>query len=98
MYGKIKNKNEIKQKPKKKIICPSCKEEIIIGIELNALNKINTNFYFPHIYLHGNPLHVLICYINRDLKLRNIGIIQSIEISRDSETLKQVMRKWSNPY
>jgi len=39
-----------------------------------------------------------LCYINSEIKLRNIGIIESIEISRDSNTLRQFLEKWTNPY
>ncbi|KKM72221.1 hypothetical protein LCGC14_1422720, partial [marine sediment metagenome] len=40
----------------------------------------------------------LICYVNKDLRVRNIGVIKSIEISRNSETFTQLMKKWTNPY
>ena len=42
--------------------------------------------------------HALLCYLNSDLKVRNIGIIDSIEISRDSNTFMQLLEKWMNPY
>ena len=94
----MKDKNEIKYESKKKLFCPFCNQEITIGIELHVFKNIHSNINIPHIYLHGNPLHALICYINKKLVIRNIGIIKSIEISRDSETLNQIKRKWSNPY
>ena len=65
---------------------------------MKDLDSINTNLYKPHIYLHGNPLHALICYLNKELIIRNVGIIESIEISRDSKTFAQLMKKWTNPY
>ncbi|UCC19891.1 MAG: hypothetical protein JSV62_01030 [Promethearchaeota archaeon] len=67
-------------------------------MELNIAQKGNNEIYFPHIHLHGNPLHALICYMNSELKIRNMGVIKSIEISRDSETFAQLMKKWTNPY
>ena len=88
---------EVKQKVQN-IICPMCGEKISIGVELNITRKGNTDIYFPHIHLHGDPLHALICYINSNLKMRNIGVIKSIEISRDSQTFSQLMKKWTNPY
>jgi len=54
--------------------------------------------HLPHIHLHGNPLHALLCYTNSELEILNIGVIKSIEISRDSETFTQIMKKWTNPY
>ena len=87
----------VKQKAQK-VICPLCQQSIILGIELNFLGKREASIYFPHIHLHGDPLHALICYLNSELKIRNIGIIKSIEIARDSDTFKQLMMKWTNPY
>ncbi len=80
--------------------CPLCKEKISLGIELDTLQQLNKSQYFPypHIYLHGNPLHAMLCYIDKDLVVRNTGVIKSIEISRDSDTFNQLVKKWSNPY
>ena len=82
------------------MICPLCQHEIEIGIERSILKDVAATglIYFPHIHLHGVPLHALICYINSKLEVRNIGVITSIEISRDSDTFRQVMNKWANPY
>lgn len=80
------------------IICPLCSEKITIGVEVNITEKGSTTIYFPHIHLHGDPLHAVICYINKELKVRNIGVIKSIEISRDSATFRELMKKWTNPY
>jgi len=88
---------EVKRKARN-IICPLCSERITIGIEVNITDKGNNNLHFPHIHLHGDPLHAIICYISRELKVRNIGIIKSIEISRDSATFRELMKKWTNPY
>jgi len=75
-----------------------CKQTIELGIELKMKDYIKKSIYFPHIYLHGTPLHGLLCYINSELKVRNVGIIKSIEISRDSATFSEIMKKWTNPY
>ncbi|MFX1377901.1 MAG: hypothetical protein ACFFA4_02310 [Promethearchaeota archaeon] len=80
------------------MICPLCNDKIIIGVETQFTNRINTDIYFPHIHLHGDPLHALICYINSELKIRNLGVVKSIEISRDSHTFGEIMKKWTNPY
>lgn len=100
VYGKIKDAKNIKKKLDRVVRCPKCDKEIRIGIELEVVNKLNSlkNIYFPHIHLHGEPLHALICYLNSELKVRNIGVIESIEISRDSDTFKQFLEKWMNPY
>jgi len=100
VYGKIKDAKHIKKKLDQLVRCPKCGKEIKIGVELEVVNKLNSlrNIYFPHIHLHGEPLHALLCYLNSELKVRNIGIIESIEISRDSVTFMRFLEKWMNPY
>jgi len=100
MASKIKNIGEIKQNTRNLHICPLCKKQVEIGVELDTLKKLKESnlFPYPHIHLHGEPLHGLLCYIDKDLNIRSKGVVKSIEISRDSKTLGQIMKKWSNPY
>ena len=100
VYGKIKDVDHVKKKLDQVVRCPKCDKEIKIGIELEVVNKLSAlkNIYFPHIHLHGNPLHAMLVYIDKDHKIRSTGVIKSIEISRDSTTFSHLMRKWSNPY
>jgi len=97
VFGKIKDVKEVKQKAQK-VTCPMCQQVIFLGIEVNILDQSNSSIYFPHIHLHGDPLHGLICYLNSELKARNIGVIKSIEISRDLQTFAQLKKKRKNPY
>lgn len=100
IFGKIKDDDHVKKNVDRVVRCPKCNKEVKIGVELKVFKNLNSlnNVYFPHIHLHGNPLHALLCYVNSEIKLRNIGIIESIEISRDSNTLKQLLEKWTNPF
>ena len=90
---------ELKQNPLNFYECPICKKSFQIGIEYAIKEKAHDKkvFPYPHVHLHGNPLHGMICYLDSHLRVRSIGSIESIEISRDSETLNQVMKKWANP-
>ena len=98
--NRIKNLGEIKQNVKNIHTCPLCKEKIEIGIEVETLERLIEKEHFPyaHIHLHGHPLHAMLCYIDKNLTIRSVGGINSIEISRDSETFGQIIKKWSNPY
>ncbi len=91
---------QIKRSVKNIHVCPLCKERIEIGIEMDTLKKVTEAKYFPypHVHLHGNPLHAMLVYIDADMKIRTVGSIKSIEVSRDSETFSQLMKKWSNVY
>jgi len=91
---------EVKKNVKNTHTCPVCKQDIEIGVELLDLKNANKNnkFPYPHIHLHGDPLHAMLCYIDKHLTIRSTGVIKSIEISRDSATFSHLIRKWSNPY
>ena len=91
---------EIKQNPNNFHECPFCKEKIRIGIEHAIKRQLHdkSKFPYPHLHLHGNPIHGMLCYIDSNLKVRSIGIIESIELMRNSDTLNQIMKKWSNPF
>ncbi len=77
--------------------CPVCNKQIQFGVELGFLRKIK-RYPYPHVILHGNPIHVLIAYIDADFKIRGIETAESIEIQRNSETFSQIIKKWSNPF
>ena len=96
--SRIKNIDEMKQNPNNMHECPLCGEKFEIGIENKTLIQLKERDYFPypHIHLHGNPLHAMLCYIDANLCIRNVSVIRSIEVSRDSDTLSQIMKKWSN--
>ncbi len=68
---------EIKQKINNYCMCPYCKEKIEVGIELDTLKQLNSSkrFPYPHIHLHGLPLHALLCYIDKDLNVRSASVV-----------------------
>ncbi|MBD3196031.1 MAG: hypothetical protein GF317_13315 [Candidatus Lokiarchaeota archaeon] len=80
--------------------CPICQKRINIGIEEKLLQQLEKaqNYPYPHLHLHGEPLHAMLCYIDGDMRIRGISGIKSLEFLRDTNTLQQILRKWSNPY
>ena len=95
-----KSSYEVKHKAKRYCVCPCCKEKVEIGIEVNTFIDLNNGnlFPYPHIYLHGKPLHAMVCYIDKQFKVRAVKVVKSIEISRDGDTFAELMKKWTNPY
>lgn len=90
----------IKEKLRNSHICPECHQKIDLGIERKVLQQLNEQeiFPYPHIHIHGDPLHAMLCYIDRDLRVRGTSVIKSIEISRDSTSFNEFFKKWANPY
>ena len=93
-------KGKIKQNVKNFHICPFCRKSVEIGIEMDDIIQLNREEYFPypHLHLHGNPLHGILFYIDKNLDIRSVTVIKSIEISRDSETFSQIIKKRCNPF
>jgi hypothetical protein len=89
-----------KQQLKNNYICPFCNEKFTIGLEIKILSTFSQEDHslYSHIHLHGNPLHAMVCYIDKNLVVRSIEVVKSIEIERNSETFQQFIRKWSNPF
>ncbi|MCP4762482.1 MAG: hypothetical protein GY870_11935 [archaeon] len=89
--------NTLKKGTKYQVKCPICKESQKIGTELGYLRGVK-DFPFAHIHLHGEPIHALIVYIDKQLAIRGTEGCDSIEINKDSKTFQQILKKWSNPF
>jgi hypothetical protein len=87
--------------PKKKIKfyhkCPICQKKIDIQVEKNRLDNVS-KYPFPHIVIHGHPIHAIIVYVDKNLQIRGWEQAESIQFSRDSRTFGQILKKWSNPF
>ncbi|MFX0069631.1 MAG: hypothetical protein ACFFAO_00860 [Candidatus Hermodarchaeota archaeon] len=76
------------------VTCPICNQKFKIQIDDDKLdNFLNKNdesnlSLFSHIHLHGNPIHAIICYIDKDLRVRNVYSIKSIELLRNDSNIK----------
>jgi hypothetical protein len=88
---------EVKRSGKMAVRCPICKNEIHFGIEKSVFETA-TKFPISHVVLHGNPLHALIVYIDTNFSVRGEEGCESIEVLQKSETLSQILKKWSNPF
>ncbi len=88
---------EVKQTLKFRRRCPVCQKNISFGIERHIIEEA-THFPFCHCVIHGNPLHIFMVFVDKQLKIRGAEVAVSIEILRDGQTLTQLMQKWSNPF
>ncbi len=77
--------------------CPLCKKKVRISIDFTKLEQHYSELdeVIPHIILHGEPLHAMLCYVDRHMEVRGNGYVVSIGISRDSNTYQQFTRLWS---
>ena len=94
--SELEAKHSVRKKIRMSHRCPVCAQRIKFGVEQKVLDNID-KYPFSHIVLHGNPIHVMIAYIDANMTVRGIEASQSLEISRDGDTFGQIIRNWSNP-
>lgn len=77
--------------------CPLCKKRIDISFDFAKLEQDYGELkgVIPHIILHGEPLHTMLCYVDKDMGVRGKGYAVSIGVSRDSNTYQQFTKLWS---
>jgi hypothetical protein len=92
---KQKSFDEIKTHLKNLQTCPICKEKFEISLESDLVKCLEKQerFPYPHIHLHGTPLHAMVCYIDKESLVRAISGIHSIQIFKDSSTRKEILKK-----
>ena len=84
-----------------KYTCPFCQKEIRLNGNRNGngngnQNKNgNGNGLMAILNIHGEPIHALILYVDSHMNVRSHSVIENIEVSRDSDTLKQLLNAWS---
>jgi len=94
----VKSEKNMKLTNRKFFKCIHCGSLIEIELDNEVLkqSKEKGQFIIPHLHIHGNPLHGVLCYFDLNGDIRNIEVIKSISISRESNTFQQVLDKWSN--
>lgn len=91
------DRSEIKKNLRLTTDCPICGDKLRIGIEQGYLKTV-VQYPFPHIVLHGDPIHAFVVFIDTQLKIRGKEPIESIEIVRDGKTFGALIKKWRNPF
>ncbi len=87
----------LKQETRHPVKCPVCGETIKIGVE-DKYEPEGGRYPFPHIVLHGNPLHALVAYIDKHGNVRGVEASGSVEIKQGQAVLSDLLAKWSNPF
>ncbi|MBD3353060.1 MAG: hypothetical protein GF364_16385 [Candidatus Lokiarchaeota archaeon] len=87
----------IKKYQKYDIKCPICKKQVKVGVELGDIKAVE-HFPFTHIFLHGDPIHALVVYIDKQFNVRGFEGCNSMSLQKESSVFQQILRKWSNPF
>ncbi|NMC07451.1 MAG: hypothetical protein GYA24_19705 [Candidatus Lokiarchaeota archaeon] len=54
-----------------------------------------TRYPFTHLILHGNPIHCLVVYVDKQGAVRGAESSKSIQIDRTSATFQELVRWWA---
>ncbi|MEM2637141.1 MAG: hypothetical protein QXL15_02195 [Candidatus Korarchaeota archaeon] len=61
------------------VTCPKCRQKLDINVDPAFIE--NSQFFpVPYGYVHGSPVHVIILYLDRDLKVRGIDVSEYVRI------------------
>jgi len=63
---------------KKVVKCPFCNSHIALEVNLEELDF--SKGYATISYIHGNPPHILILYINKDGSIRGVNVVKDVMI------------------
>ncbi|MFX0032547.1 MAG: hypothetical protein ACFE8E_07105 [Candidatus Hodarchaeota archaeon] len=94
----VRSEKNMKLITRKFFKCKHCSLLIEIELDSKVLKQFEKKdqFIIPHLHIHGSPLHGVLCHFDLNGDIRNIEVIKSISISRESNTLQQILDKWSN--
>ena len=65
--------------------CHSCGKDITVPIQ-KAIVTDAESFPISHAHLHGEPLHVLILYIDRQFLIRGTELSETVTVERQHKT------------
>jgi predicted hydrocarbon binding protein len=83
MYQMNKRSKEVK------IACTVCKKDVIFTVPSDLLaNKVS--FPYPFRYIHGDPIHSITIYLDKDFNIRGHEIGDSISLS--SEIINRITK------
>ncbi|MHA1734011.1 MAG: hypothetical protein ACTSU5_18880 [Promethearchaeota archaeon] len=89
--------HDVKRRAKHPAKCPVCGEAFSLGVEAGFLATVD-RFPFPHVLLHGSPLHALVAYVDQNGDVRGVESTRSVEVLGDGPTFQELLAKWSNPF
>ncbi len=91
------NGHELRKTARMATRCPICGESLSVAVELSTIQKA-THFPYPHVLIHGNPLHALIVYLDADFQARDEQGCEAVNLNLIAPSFNECLLKWSNPF
>ncbi len=74
--------------------CDICGQSFTVKVASEELAAAK-RYPFTHLILHGNPIHCLVVYVDKNGAVRGSDSSTSIQIDRTSATFQELVRWWS---
>jgi hypothetical protein len=75
-------------KPTIEVMCAICQN--LVHVPASLLTPDPKTMIKKAVFLHGNPIHGIILFVNKDGKILSKEVSQSIQIARDGKILPQL--------
>jgi hypothetical protein len=74
--------------------CAICGQSFTVKVASDELAAA-TRYPFTHLILHGNPIHGLVVYVDKQGAVRGAESSKSIQIDRTSATFQELVKWWT---
>ncbi|MBD3187372.1 hypothetical protein GF325_11125 [Candidatus Bathyarchaeota archaeon] len=74
--------------------CAVCGREFKVHVSKSEMENAKA-YPFPHIILHGNPIHAHIVYVDKHGSVRGGGSSTSLQIDKTSATFQELVKWWT---
>jgi len=74
--------------------CNICKRAFTVKVSAAELADA-THYPFAHLILHGNPIHCLTVYVDKNGAVRCSESSKSLQIDRTSATFAELVKWWA---
>ncbi len=91
------NGHELRKSAKMSTLCPICGEKVLVAVELSTIAK-TVHFPYPHIVIHGSPLHAVIIYLDADFQAHDEQGCENVNLNLVASSFSECLMKWSNPF
>ena len=71
------------------VTCPKCHQKLEVDIDPSIIE--NAHFWpVPYGYVHGDPMHVVIIYLDKQFKVRGLDVSEYVRVEAKKETEEKI--------
>ncbi|MHA1682421.1 MAG: hypothetical protein ACTSUE_15900 [Promethearchaeota archaeon] len=74
--------------------CSVCGQEFKVHVTSMMLDEA-PSYPFPHVILHGSPIHAHVVYIDKQGRVRGGMSSTSLQIDKTSSTFQELVKWWT---